>query len=78
MKAGTSQKLILNMISTATMIKLGHIKDNKMIDIQITNDKLEDRAVRIIQENLNISYLKASALLKIHKSVRKAIKSRKV
>lgn len=77
MKAGTTQKLILNMISTATMIKLGHIKDNKMIDIQITNDKLKDRAVRIIQKSLNVSYLRASDLLKLHKSVRKAIKSQK-
>tara|TARA_Y100000996_G_scaffold68681_1_gene46317 strand:+ start:10215 stop:11030 length:816 start_codon:yes stop_codon:yes gene_type:complete len=77
MKAGTSQKLILNMISTTTMIKLGHIKGNKMIDIQISNEKLIDRACRIIQENLKINYQTASELLKQHKSVRNAINSYK-
>ena len=77
MKAGTSQKLILNMISTATMIQLGHIKGSKMIDIQINNDKLEDRACRMIQESLNINYSKASDLLKSHKSVRNAIESQR-
>ena len=50
MKAGTAQKLILNILSTTTMIKLGHVNDNKMIDIQITNDKLTDRARRIISK----------------------------
>ena len=73
MKAGTAQKLILNMISTTTMIKLGHVKGNKMIDIQITNEKLKDRACRIIQENLNIDYSDALNLLKKHRSVRNAI-----
>jgi len=76
MKAGTSQKLILNMISTATMIQLGHVKGNKMIDIQITNEKLENRACRIIQESLDIDYSEAFDLLKKHKSVRNAIKSK--
>ena len=47
MKAGTAQKLILNMITTSTMIKLGRVKGNKMIDIQTTNNKLADRAARI-------------------------------
>ena len=75
MKAGTAQKLILNILSTTTMIKLGHIKDNKMIDIQITNDKLTDRARRIISKNLNIDYSKATKLLDKYKSVRKAIES---
>ena len=73
MKAGTAQKLILNMISTTTMIKLGHVKGNKMIDIQITNEKLKDRACRIIQENLNIDYSDALNLLKKHRSVRNVI-----
>jgi N-acetylmuramic acid 6-phosphate etherase len=73
MKAGTAQKLILNMISTTTMIKLGHVKGNKMIDIQITNEKLKDRACKIIQENLNIDYSDALNLLKKHRSVRNAI-----
>ena len=78
MKAGTAQKLILNMISTATMIKLGHIKGNKMIDIQITNKKLEDRACRIIQESIKVSYIEAYNLLKKHKSIRDVIKSKKI
>ena len=77
MKAGTSQKLILNMISSATMIKLGRIKGNKMIDIQITNEKLENRACKMIQERLKINYSKAFDLLKKHKSVRKAIEFKK-
>ena len=75
MKSGTAQKLILNIISTTTMIKLGHIKDNKMIDIQITNEKLTDRGVRIISNSLSIEYSKASDLLNKYKSVRKAIES---
>ena len=77
MKAGTAQKLILNILSTTTMIKLGHVKDNKMIDIQITNDKLTDRARRIISKNLNVNYSEATNLLDKHKSVRKAIESYK-
>ena len=77
MKSGTAQKLILNIISTTTMIKLGHIKDNKMIDIQITNEKLVDRGIRIISNSLNIEYSKASNLLNQYKSVRKAIESNK-
>ena len=77
MKSGTAQKLILNIISTTTMIKLGHIKDNKMIDIQITNEKLVDRGIRIISKSLNIEYSKASDLLNQYKSVRKAIESNK-
>ena len=77
MKSGTSQKLILNMISSSTMIKLGHIKGNKMVDIQINNKKLEDRACRIIQEKLNIDHLEALNLLKKHKSVRSVIESSK-
>ena len=73
MKAGTCQKLILNMISTATMIKLGHIKGNKMIDIQLTNKKLKDRATRIVKEFLNIDYTLASKLIKKYGNVRDAI-----
>ena len=76
MKSGTSQKLILNMISTTTMMQLGHIKGNKMIDIQITNEKLKDRGCRIIQENLKINYSEAFDLLDKHKSVRNAIESK--
>lgn len=73
MKAGTAQKLVLNMISTAVMIHLGHVKGNKMVDMQLSNDKLVDRGVRMIMEELNISREEAEALLKEHKNVRKAI-----
>lgn len=75
MKAGTAQKLILNMISTATMIRLGRIEDNKMVDMQLTNNKLIDRGVRMIMERTTLSYEKASDLLSTHGSVRKALKS---
>ena len=73
MKAGTAQKLILNMISTATMIQLGHVRGNKMVDMQMTNAKLKKRALKIIQEQLSIEEQDAAALLSEHKSIRKAI-----
>jgi len=75
MKSGTAQKLVLNMISTAAMIKLGHVKGNKMVDMQFTNAKLIDRATRMVMEELNISAAEADALVKKHGSVRKAIDS---
>lgn len=70
MKAGTSQKLALNMISTSVMIKLGRIYGNKMIDMQLSNKKLVQRGVEMIVEELKIDEKKASELLKKHKSVR--------
>lgn len=70
MKAGTSQKLALNMISTSVMIKLGRIYGNKMIDMQLSNKKLVQRGVEMIVEELNINEKLASELLKKHKSVR--------
>lgn len=73
MKAGTAQKLILNMISTTAMIQLGRVKGNKMVDMQLSNNKLVDRGVRMIMEELDISEKEAQELLKIHKTVRKAI-----
>ena len=77
MKSGTAQKLILNMITTASMIRSGRVKGNKMIDIQITNDKLEDRAARILMEELNIDLKTSIRLLEEHKSIRAAIKNHK-
>jgi N-acetylmuramic acid 6-phosphate etherase len=77
MKAGTAQKLVLNMISTAVMIQLGRIKGNKMVDMQLTNDKLVNRGTRFIMEELNVSAKEAEQLLKEHGNVRKAIDSRK-
>jgi len=73
MKAGTAQKLILNMITTSTMIQLGHVKGNKMVDMQLTNDKLVGRAVGMVMEELNVSLPIAQDLLKQHKNVRNAI-----
>lgn len=75
MKAGTAQKLVLNMISTATMVQLGHIKGNKMVDMQLSNHKLVDRGVRMIMDEINVSQEVASALLQEHKNVRKAIEA---
>lgn len=73
MKAGTAQKLVLNMISTATMIQLGRVKGNKMVDMQLSNVKLIDRGVRMIMDEINVNYDVASQLLKEHGQVRKAI-----
>lgn len=73
MKAGTAQKLVLNMISTATMIQLGRVKGNKMVDMQLSNDKLVDRGVRMIMGEIPVDYQKASDLLKEFGSVRKAV-----
>lgn len=73
MKAGTAQKMVLNMISTSVMIKLGRIKGNKMVDMQLSNNKLVGRGTRMIMEELNISEKEASQLLLKHKSVRKAL-----
>src|SRR6056297_403428 len=76
MKSGTSQKLVLNMISTALMIKIGRVKGNKMVNMQLTNDKLVDRGTRYIAEGLGVTYSEAEKLLKLHGSVRKALEAR--
>ena len=73
MKAGTAQKLILNTISTTLMIKLGKVKGNKMVDMQLANNKLIARAEKILMEELKIDLAKAKALLKENKSVRKSL-----
>jgi N-acetylmuramic acid 6-phosphate etherase len=70
MKAGTAQKLILNMISTATMIRLGRVEDNKMVDMLLTNNKLVDRGIRMIMEKTNCTRDLAESLLQQHGSVR--------
>lgn len=77
MKAGTAQKMVLNMISTSTMIALGRVKGNKMVDMQLSNHKLVDRGVRMIMEELNIPQEQAQELLEKYKSVRLAIESYK-
>ena len=73
MKSGTAQKLVLNMLSTTVMIKLGKVKGNKMVDMQLTNDKLIDRGTQMVMDELNINYDQAEALLRRHGSVRKAV-----
>ncbi len=78
MKAGTAQKMILNMITTSAMIKLGHIKGNKMIDMQTNNNKLKERAIRIIGENLSISIHQASKLFEKYGNVRGVLENHKI
>ncbi len=75
MKAGTAQKLVLNMITTTTMIQLGHIKGNKMVDMQLSNNKLVDRGVRMIMNELDITQEEAQKLLTKYGNVRTSIKS---
>ena len=77
MKAGTAQKLILNMISTSAMIQLGRIKGNKMVDMQLSNHKLVDRGIRMLINELNISKAEAKKLLETHQNVRAAINAHK-
>ena len=73
MKSGTAQKLALNMISTSVMIKLGRVKGNKMVDMQLSNHKLVDRGTRMVMKNTGLeNYEEAKALLLKHGSVRKA------
>ena len=73
MKSGTAQKLILNMISTAVMIKLGKVKGNKMVDMQLSNNKLVDRGSKMIMQELGVDYDTANDLLQKYGSVRKAV-----
>ena len=75
MKAGTAQKLVLNMISTSTMIQLGKVKGNKMVDMQLSNSKLIQRGTDMITSELNISQVEAKALLLKYKNVRSAIQN---
>ncbi|MCB0380733.1 MAG: N-acetylmuramic acid 6-phosphate etherase [Flavobacteriales bacterium] len=73
MKSGTAQKLVLNMISTTVMIKLGKVKGNKMVDMQLSNDKLVDRGTQMIMKEIDVDYATANQLLLKHGSVRKAV-----
>jgi N-acetylmuramic acid 6-phosphate etherase len=76
MKSGTSQKLILNMISTTVMIQLGRVEDNKMVNMQLTNEKLVDRGTKMIMDKLNLDdYGRAKALLLQYGSVKKAVEN---
>ena len=75
MKSGTAQKMILNIISTTLMIRLGRVKGNKMVDMQLANNKLVDRAEKMLMNELKISLEEAKKLLQKHKSVRKSIEN---
>ena len=75
MKSGTAQKLVLNMISTTVMIKLGKVKGNKMIDMQLSNNKLIDRGAKMIMKEIGVDYEKAIVLLNQYGSVRNAVDS---
>ena len=77
MKSGTGQKMILNMISTAVMIQLGRVKDNKMVNMQLTNQKLVDRGTRMLVDLLGLDYGKAKSLLLLHGSVEKVLQETK-
>jgi N-acetylmuramic acid 6-phosphate etherase len=73
MKAGTAQKLVLNMISTTAMIQLGRVKGNKMVDMQLSNNKLVDRGIRMIMGEIPVTYEDAATLLGKYGSVRQAV-----
>ena len=75
MKSGTAQKLVLNMLTTAVMIKLGHVQDNKMVDMQLSNDKLVDRGTKLILEKSDLDYESAKKLLLEYGNVRDALKN---
>lgn len=75
MKSGTGQKMILNMISTAVMIQLGRVRGNRMVNMEITNQKLHDRGARMIASELGVSYSRACKLLDVYGSVQKAVEA---
>lgn len=75
LKAGTAQKLVLNMISTSIMIRLGRVLDNKMVDMKLSNLKLVDRGAKMLVQNLGLPYDEARDLLLKHGSVRKAMEA---
>jgi N-acetylmuramic acid 6-phosphate etherase len=76
MKAGTAQKLVLNMISTSAMIQLGRVKGNKMVDMQLSNHKLVNRGVKMLMDELQIGEEEATALLQQHGNVWKALQAK--
>lgn len=75
MKSGTAQKLVLNMLSTAIMIRLGKVKGNRMVDMQLSNDKLVDRGTRMVMEATGLEYERSNELLQEFGSVRKAVEA---
>lgn len=75
MKSGTAQKMVLNMISTSVMIQLGRVKGNKMVNMQLSNQKLVDRGTRMIVDELGLPYDQAKSMLLLHGSVKQAIEA---
>ncbi len=75
LKAGTAQKMILNIITTSVMIKLGRVKGNRMVNMQLTNNKLVDRGARMIMEELKLTYEDSKSILLKYGSVKKAIEA---
>ena len=75
MKAGTAQKLVLNMLSTSVMIQLGRVKGNKMVDMQLSNSKLVDRGTHMVMKETGLDEEAAAGLLKKYGSVRKAVEN---
>lgn len=75
MKAGTAQKLVLNMISTSVMIQLGHVLDNKMVDMQLTNEKLIERGAKMLMREFAWDYKRARGILQEYGSVRKVLQA---
>jgi N-acetylmuramic acid 6-phosphate etherase len=75
MKAGTAQKLVLNMITTSTMIRLGRVKGNKMVNMQLTNQKLIRRGIKMISDETGLDPEISKKLLLLHGSVKKALDS---
>jgi len=75
MKAGTAQKLVLNMLSTSVMIRLGRVQDNKMVDMQLSNNKLVDRGARMVMQATGLDYAAAQQLLLEHGNVRDAVRA---
>lgn len=73
MKSGTGQKMILNMITTSVMIQLGRVKGNRMVNMQLSNQKLVDRGTRMVSEELDMEYEQAKRLLLLYGSVKKAV-----
>ena len=73
MKAGTAQKMVLNMISTSVMIRLGRIKGNRMVDMSLSNAKLVNRGIRMVQELLGIEEDEAKELIDKHRNVRNVL-----
>jgi N-acetylmuramic acid 6-phosphate etherase len=73
LKSGTAQKLVCNMITTITMIKMGRVKGNKMVNMQLSNKKLVDRGTRMLVDELGLEYDKAKDLLLLHGGVKKAM-----